>query len=126
MPDLTSLFTLSVYVEAILGLLLLFTWVQNTGIKATAWWGNAHLLRAASIAMFGMYGQLPNAVTIDIANAILLTSFAVTWAGACMDNRSRAGPLPSFPPLLHPPFPPPTPSFHPSLLSFDSFRWAEV
>jgi diguanylate cyclase (GGDEF)-like protein len=84
MPEITSLFTLSVYVEAILGLLLLFTWVQNTSIKATAWWGNAHLLRAVSIAMFGMYGQLPNAVTIDIANAILLTSFAVTWVGACI------------------------------------------
>jgi hypothetical protein len=64
--------------EAMLGLLLLFTWVQNTDIKAVAWWGSAHLLRAGSITLFGMLGGLPNAITIDLANAILLTSFAVT------------------------------------------------
>lgn len=80
--DITALFTASVYVEAMLGLLLLFTWVQNTEIAAVAWWGSAHLLRAGSIALFGMYGRLPNEITIDAANAILLTSFAVTWAGA--------------------------------------------
>ena len=79
--DVSALFTVSVYVEAMLGLLLLFTWMQNTGIKATAWWGNAHLLRAGSITLFGMYGRLPEAITIDVANAILLTSFAVTWTG---------------------------------------------
>ena len=80
--DVSALFTVSVYVEAMLGLLLLFTWVQNTEIKAVAWWGSAHLLRAASIALFGMYKVLPDVLTIDVANAILLTSFAVTWAGA--------------------------------------------
>ena len=83
MPDdINSLFTLSIYVEAILRLLLLFTWVQNTSIKATACWGTAHLLRAGSIALFGTYGRWPDAITIDAANAILLTSFAVTWTGA--------------------------------------------
>jgi len=80
--DVSALFTVSVYVEAMLGLLLLFTWVQNIDIKAVAWWGSAHLLRAGSITLFGMFGDLPNAITIDLANAILLTSFAVTWAGA--------------------------------------------
>jgi diguanylate cyclase (GGDEF)-like protein len=79
--DVSALFTVSVYVEAMLGLLLLFTWVQNTDIKAVAWWGSAHLLRAGSITLFGMFGGLPNAITIDLANAILLTSFAVTWTG---------------------------------------------
>jgi len=60
----------------------LFTWAQNTEVKAVAWWGSAHLLRAASITLFGMYGHLPDVVTIDLSNAILLTSFAVTWTGA--------------------------------------------
>src|SRR5579871_73919 len=82
MPDdLGSLFTISVYVDAMLGLLLLFTWAQNTDIKAVAWWGSAHLLRAASITLFGMYGLLPDVITIDVSNAILLTSFAATWTG---------------------------------------------
>jgi hypothetical protein len=90
MPDdIGVLFTLSVYVETILGLLLLFTWVQNTSIKATAWWGNAHLLRAGSITLFGMYGRLPDAITIDVANAILLTSFAVIWTGVRLFGRHK-------------------------------------
>jgi diguanylate cyclase (GGDEF)-like protein len=80
--DLNTLFLVTIYVEAILGLLLLFAWVQNPDVRGVAWWGSAHLLRAGSITMFGMYGQLPDALSIDLANAILLSSFAVTWTGA--------------------------------------------
>src|ERR1700761_1316742 len=80
--DVNTLFLVTMYVEAILGLLLLFAWVQNTAIYAVAWWGFADLLRAASIALFGLYGSVPDFVSIDLANAILLTSFAFTWNGA--------------------------------------------
>jgi diguanylate cyclase (GGDEF)-like protein len=87
--DVNTLFLVTVYVEAMLGLLLLFAWVQNTAIHAVAWWGSAHLLRAGSITLFGMYGQLPPLLTIDLSNAILLTSFAATWIGArIFDGRS--------------------------------------
>ena len=37
--DVNTLFLITVYVEAMLGLLLLFAWVQNSGIHAVAWWG---------------------------------------------------------------------------------------
>ena len=80
--DVNTLFTVTIYVEAILGLLLLFAWVQNTAIRAVAWWGFAHLIRAASIVLFGMYGSAPDLVTIDLANALLFTAYAVTWTGA--------------------------------------------
>ena len=80
--DVNTLFMVSIYVEAILGLLLLFVWVQNTAIYAVAWWGFAHLIRAASIVLFGMYGSAPDLITIDLANALLFTAFAVTWTGA--------------------------------------------
>jgi hypothetical protein len=43
--DVNTLFVVTIYVEAILGLLLLFAWVQNTAITAVAWWGFADLLR---------------------------------------------------------------------------------
>jgi diguanylate cyclase (GGDEF)-like protein len=80
--DVNTLFLVTVYVEAMLGLLLLFAWIQNSGIRAVAWWGCAHLLRAASVMLFGMYGSVPDAISIDLANAVLFTSFAVTWSGA--------------------------------------------
>jgi diguanylate cyclase (GGDEF)-like protein len=80
--DVNTLFLVTIYVEAMLGLLLLFAWIQNSGIRAVAWWGCAHLLRAGSVVLFGMYGTVSDAVSIDLANAILFTSFAITWSGA--------------------------------------------
>jgi diguanylate cyclase (GGDEF)-like protein len=80
--DLHTLFLVTVHVEAMLGLLLLFAWIQNSAIAAVAWWGWAHLLRSASIALFGMYGSAHQLITVDLANALLFLSFAVTWTGA--------------------------------------------
>jgi diguanylate cyclase (GGDEF)-like protein len=80
--DVNTLFLVTIYVEAMLGLLLLFAWIQNSSIHAVAWWGCAHLLLAGSVMLFGMYGSVPDAVSIDLANAILFTAFAVTWSGA--------------------------------------------
>ena len=72
--DVRTLFLLTVDVEAMLGLLLLFAWVQNTSIKAIAWWGCAHLLRTLSIALYGMFGSVPELISLDLANALLFTS----------------------------------------------------
>ncbi len=80
--DVNTLFMVTIYVEAILGLLLLFAWAQNMAIRAVAWWGFAHLIRAPSVVLFGMYGSAPELITIDLANALLFTAFAVTWTGA--------------------------------------------
>src|ERR1019366_9679749 len=79
---LDTLLTMTIDIEAMLGLLLLFAWVQNTSIQAVAWWGFAYLLRACSIFFFGLYGTVSDLITIDLANAILFISFALTWTGA--------------------------------------------
>src|SRR4029078_4215830 len=91
--DINTLFLVTIYVEAILGLLLLFAWVQNTQITAVAWWGCAHLLRAGSVVLFGMYGNVSEAISIDLANAILLLSFAITWPGARVFDGRPALPM---------------------------------
>lgn len=91
--DVNTLFLVTIYVEVILGLLLLFVWVQNTAITAVAWWGFAHLLRAASIVLFGLYGSAPDVVTIDLANVILFTAFALTWTGARVFDHLRPQPM---------------------------------
>jgi diguanylate cyclase (GGDEF)-like protein len=80
--DVNTLFLVTIHVEAILGLLLLFAWVQNTQIYAVAWWGFSHLMRAGSVALFGMYGAVSDAISIDLANAVLFLSYAVAWTGA--------------------------------------------
>lgn len=91
--DVNTLFLVTIYVEAMLGLLLLFAWVQNSGIHAVAWWGCAHLLQAGSVCLFGMYGSVPDAISIDLANAVLFTAFAVTWTGARVFDGRMPQPL---------------------------------
>jgi len=80
--DVNTLFMVTIYVEVILGLLLLFVWAQNTAVHAVCWWGFAHLIRASSVMVFGMYGTVPDLISIDFANVLLFTSFAITWTGA--------------------------------------------
>jgi diguanylate cyclase (GGDEF)-like protein len=80
--DVRTLFLVTIYVEGILGLLLLFVWAQNMALRAVAWWGFAHVVRLASIALFAIYGSAPDLISIDLANALLFTAFAMTWTGA--------------------------------------------
>jgi len=91
--DVNTLFLVTIYVEAILGLLLLFVWAQNTAIHAVAWWGFAHLMRAASMTLFGLYGSVSDLISIDLANALLFTAFALTWTGARVFDHRRPRPI---------------------------------
>jgi diguanylate cyclase (GGDEF)-like protein len=80
--DVNTLFMVTIYVEAILGLLLLFAWIQNSGIYGVAWWGFSDLMRAMSVVLFGLHGSIPNVISIDLANAFLFTSYGMIWTGA--------------------------------------------
>jgi hypothetical protein len=91
--DVNTLFLITIYVEAMLGLLLLFAWVQNPNIRAVAWWGCAHLLCAVSVVLFGMYGTVSGAISIDLANAALFIAFALTWSGARVFDGRPPAPL---------------------------------
>jgi diguanylate cyclase (GGDEF)-like protein len=90
--EVNTLFLLTIDVEAILGLLLLLVWVQNTRVHAVAWWATAHLMRATSVTLYGLYGSVPDLVSIDLANVILFSSFGVTWNGARVFNGRNALP----------------------------------
>jgi diguanylate cyclase (GGDEF)-like protein len=91
--DVNTLFMVTMHVEIILGLLLFFAWAQNFSKTALAWWGGAHMLRAISIMLFGMHGTIPAWASIDLANAALFASFAVTWSGARVFDRRTAEPV---------------------------------
>jgi hypothetical protein len=80
--DIGTMFELTLNIEAMLGLLLLFLWVQNKSVAAMGWWGAAHLLRALSIGLYGFLGSGSDLLVIDAADAMLFTSYGVTWNGA--------------------------------------------
>jgi diguanylate cyclase (GGDEF)-like protein len=85
--DVNTLFQVTLHVEIILGLLLFFAWSQNLSKRALAWWGSAHLMRAVSIMLFSLHDAAPPSVSIDLANAVLFGSFALTWSGARVFDR---------------------------------------
>ena len=92
--DINTLFMVTMYVEVVLGLLMFFVWTQNFSKRSLAWWGSAHLLRAASIMLLGLHGSVPDSLSIDVGNAVLFASFALTWSGArVFDQKS---PEPAF------------------------------
>ncbi|MGA8389472.1 MAG: hypothetical protein WB769_16275 [Pseudolabrys sp.] len=80
--DVHTLFLVTIYVEGILGLLLLFVYAQNMALRAVCWWDFTHVTRLASIGLFGLYGSVPDLISIDVTNALLFTAFAMTWTGA--------------------------------------------
>src|SRR5436190_21925904 len=90
--ELNTLFLLTIDVEAILGLLLLLVWAQNTRVSAVAWWAAAHLMSAASVMLYGLYGSVPDLFSIDLSNVILFSAFGVTWNGARVFNGRAALP----------------------------------
>jgi len=90
--DINTLFMVTMHIEIMLGLLLFFAWAQNFSKRALAWWGSAHLMRATSIMLLGLYGSVPDSLSIDLANAVLFGSFALTWCGARVFDRRTPEP----------------------------------
>jgi diguanylate cyclase (GGDEF)-like protein len=90
--DVNTLFMVTMHIEIMLGLLLFFAWAQNFSKRALAWWGSAHLMRAISIMLLGLYGSVPDSLSIDLANAVLFGSFALTWCGARVFDRRTPEP----------------------------------
>jgi diguanylate cyclase (GGDEF)-like protein len=66
--------------------------VQSTRVHAVAWWASAHLMRAVSVMLYGLYGSVPDLLSIDLPNVLLFSSFGVTWNGARVFNGREALP----------------------------------
>jgi diguanylate cyclase (GGDEF)-like protein len=90
--DVPTLFIVSIFVTTILGLFLLFAWVQDRSIRALAWWGAAYLIGGISVAIYTMQ-DTPNALTIAIGNALLFVACGVIWSGARLFHGREVKPL---------------------------------
>ena len=80
--DLQTLSVVTVFVTALLGALLVFAGLQNRSIRAPMWWGAAHIVNACGLGLLTSRGAAPDFVTNDIANALVLVGYGLTWTGA--------------------------------------------
>jgi len=49
-------------------------------------------LRTLSIALYGLYGSVPELISLDLANAFLFMSYALAWSGARVFDGRRPQP----------------------------------
>jgi diguanylate cyclase (GGDEF)-like protein len=95
--DVSTLFTVTVMVMGLLGVLLIGTWLQNRGMRALAWWGAAYLVGGMSIWMLGSRGTtLQDLLSIDLANALLFVACGLTWSGARLFDGRGVKPVAMF------------------------------
>lgn len=87
--DVRTLFVVSISVTLVLGFLLLFAWYQNREIRALGWWSVGHFVMCAGCSLLGLRGLIPDVLSIDIANALILIAAGVGWGGARLfDDRT--------------------------------------
>jgi diguanylate cyclase (GGDEF)-like protein len=91
--DLGTLSVVTVFVTALLGALLVFAGMQNRSIRAPMWWGSAHIIGAAGLGLATSAGASPDFVSIDLANALVLLGYGLTWAGARAFDARKVQPL---------------------------------
>jgi signal transduction histidine kinase/ActR/RegA family two-component response regulator len=78
--DVPTLFIASSATAALLGLLFVALARRTPRVPGLARFGVAYLLGAAAVVLAGARGAVPNLVSIDLANALLLTCYGLIWS----------------------------------------------
>ncbi len=92
MLHVPTLALVAVFVTTILGALLLFAWRRDQSTNALLWWGTSYLLGATSFALLSARGAIPDVLSIEVANAATLSSYACLLAGARAFNGRETPP----------------------------------
>jgi diguanylate cyclase (GGDEF)-like protein len=90
--DVQTLSVVTVFITALLGALLVFAGLQNRSIRAPMWWGAAHIVNATGLGLLTSRGAAPGFVTVDLANALVLLGYGLTWSGARLFDGQRIRP----------------------------------
>jgi len=79
--DIGTLFVIATCVTALLGLFLLFAWMQDR-IQALAWWGAAYLIGGFSGALWQLGSAVSPPLPSWIAVALLFIAVGMIWSAA--------------------------------------------
>src|SRR4051812_7037769 len=79
--DMSTLFAVATCVTALLGLFLLFAWLQDR-VRALAWWGAAYLVGGFSVAMWSIEPMVSPPLPAGSANAMLFIACGMIWNAA--------------------------------------------
>jgi diguanylate cyclase (GGDEF)-like protein len=79
--DVTTLFFVATCITALLGLFLLFAWLQDR-IRALAWWGGAYLIGGFSVAVWSIESLISPPLPPGLPNALLFIACGMIWNAA--------------------------------------------
>jgi diguanylate cyclase (GGDEF)-like protein len=79
--DMQTVFVVATCVTALLGLFLLFAWIQDR-ISALAWWGTAYLIGGLSVVIWSIEGYISPPLPAGGANALLFVACGMMWNAA--------------------------------------------
>ncbi len=79
--DVTTLFFVATSITALLGLFLLFAWLQDR-VRALAWWGAAYLIGGFSVAMWSIESLISPPLPPGVSNALLFIACGMIWNAA--------------------------------------------
>src|SRR5882762_3058629 len=79
--DISTLFVVATCVTVLLGLFLLFAWMQER-VRALAWWGAAYLIGGLSVALWSVESLISPPLPAGIANALLFIACGMIWNAA--------------------------------------------
>lgn len=82
--DVQTLSVVTVFVTALLGVLLVFAGLQNRAVRAPMVWGAAYIVSAVGLALITTHGAAPDFIAVDLANTLVLLGSGLIWAGARM------------------------------------------
>ena len=80
--DVQTLSVVTVFVTALLGVLLVFAGLQNRAVRAPMIWGAAYIVSAVGLALLTTRGMAPDWISVGLANALILGGNGLIWAGA--------------------------------------------
>jgi diguanylate cyclase (GGDEF)-like protein len=79
--DVGTLFIVATCVTSLLGLFLLFAWMQDR-VRALAWWGAAYLIGGFAVAIWSVDNLISPPLPSGIANALLFIACGMIWNAA--------------------------------------------
>src|SRR3954471_8949985 len=79
--DVKTLAIVATCITALLGLFLLFVWVQDR-IRALAWWGIAYLIGGAAVAVWSGENLISPPLPPGTANALVFIACGMIWQAA--------------------------------------------
>lgn len=94
--DIPTLFVVSTCITALLGLFLLYLWIQDRTVRALGWWAAAYLIGGFAVALWMVGPMLSPAWPEDMAPALLFVCCGMIWSGARKFHNREVLPLAVF------------------------------